>query len=39
VAGRDVFICASPRFSAAAREALDRAGVPRARIHEEEFAF
>ena len=39
VADRDVFICASPRFSAAARDALDRAGVPRSRIHEEEFAF
>lgn len=39
VAQRDVFICASPRFSDAARAALKQAGVPRSRVHQEEFAF
>jgi predicted ferric reductase len=39
VARRDVFMCASPRFSAAARTALLGAGVPLRRIHQEEFAF
>jgi predicted ferric reductase len=39
VARRDVYICASPRFSAAAREALEEAGVPRSRVHQEEFTF
>src|SRR4051812_37150030 len=37
IARRDVYICASPRFSAAIREALADAGVPRSRIHQEEF--
>jgi predicted ferric reductase len=36
---RDVFMCASPRFSEAARTALQAAGVPRRRIHQEEFVF
>lgn len=36
---RDVFMCASPRFAAAASTALQEAGVPRRRIHHEEFAF
>jgi predicted ferric reductase len=39
VARRDVFICASPRFSAAAHAALAEAGVPRRRVHQEEFVF
>jgi predicted ferric reductase len=39
LARRDVFMCASPRFSAAARAALLDAGVPMRRIHQEEFAF
>ena len=39
VARRDVFLCASPRFSAAARDALAQAGVPRQRVHQEEFVF
>ncbi len=39
VAHRDVFMCASPRFQAAAVAALHAAGVPRARIHREEFVF
>jgi ferredoxin-NADP reductase len=39
VARRDVFLCASPRFSAAARDALTQAGVPRLRVHQEEFVF
>ena len=39
VARRDVFMCASPRFAAAARTALLESGVPARRIHHEEFAF
>ena len=39
VARRDVFMCASPRFAAAARTALLESGVPSRRIHHEEFAF
>jgi predicted ferric reductase len=39
LAQRDVYICASPRFSAAVRAALAEAGVPRSRVHQEEFAF
>ena len=39
VARRDVFMCASPRFAAAARTALLECGVPARRIHHEEFAF
>ena len=38
-ARRDVFMCASPRFAAAARAALLEVGVPLRRIHQEEFAF
>lgn len=36
---RDVFICASDRFSLAIRETLAEAGVPRRNIHQEDFAF
>jgi predicted ferric reductase len=36
---RDVYLCASPRFSEAVKDALADAGVPRTRIHTEEFAF
>jgi predicted ferric reductase len=36
---RDVYICASPRFSAAARAALTQAGLPRRQLHQEEFIF
>ncbi len=39
VAVRDVYMCAGPALSRAAREALLDAGVPRRRIHQEEFAF
>jgi ferredoxin-NADP reductase len=39
VAARDVYICASPRFSAAVRETLAQVGVPKSRIHQEDFAF
>jgi ferredoxin-NADP reductase len=39
IRGRDVFMCASPRFAAAARSALLDVGVPNRRIHSEEFAF
>jgi ferredoxin-NADP reductase len=39
LAYRDVYICASPRFSEAARAALREAGVPSGRIHLEDFAF
>lgn len=36
---RDAFVCASPALSGAARTALREAGVPRRRIHIEDFAF
>jgi predicted ferric reductase len=36
---RDVYICASPRFSAAATTALTQAGLPRQQLHHEEFNF
>jgi predicted ferric reductase len=39
VAARDVYICASPRFSGAVKQALADAGVPRGRVHQEEFEF
>jgi ferredoxin-NADP reductase len=39
LADRDVYICASPRFSEAARVALREAGIPASRVHQEEFAF
>jgi ferredoxin-NADP reductase len=39
VADRDVYLCASPRLSAAVRTALQDAGLPRRRLHEEVFAF
>ncbi|RFA18090.1 hypothetical protein B7R25_15720 [Subtercola boreus] len=36
---RDVYLCAAPGLSTTARGALAGAGVPRRRIHQEEFAF
>ncbi|TQJ39326.1 putative ferric reductase [Arthrobacter sp. SLBN-112] len=39
LASRDVFICASPRFSSAATAALTQAGLPRRQLHQEEFNF
>lgn len=36
---RDVYICAAPGLSRAARRGLRDAGVARRRIHQEEFAF
>jgi predicted ferric reductase len=39
IASRDVYICASPRFSAAVTAALIQAGLPRRQLHQEEFSF
>jgi ferredoxin-NADP reductase len=39
VAARDVYICASPRFSSAATKALTQAGLPRRQLHQEDFSF
>lgn len=39
VRGRDVYICASPRFSDSIRATLRRLNVPRDHIHEERFTF
>lgn len=39
LAARDVYICASPRFSAAATTALAQAGLPRRQLHQEDFTF
>ena len=39
LADRDVYLCASPRMSAAVRQALQEAGLPRRHVHEERFAF
>jgi predicted ferric reductase len=39
LAARDVYICASPRFSAAAAVALTQAGLPRRQLHQEDFNF
>ncbi|MDN3935620.1 ferredoxin reductase family protein [Arthrobacter sp. YD4] len=39
LAARDVYICASPRFSATATTALAQAGLPRRQLHHEEFNF
>jgi predicted ferric reductase len=36
---RDIYLCAAPGLSNAARGALAGAGVPRRQIHQEEFAF
>ncbi|MFE4542358.1 ferric reductase-like transmembrane domain-containing protein [Arthrobacter sp. NPDC056727] len=36
---RDVYICASPKFSAAVRTALTKAGLPGRQLHQEEFSF
>jgi predicted ferric reductase len=35
----DVFMCASPRLSAAIKRALRDVGLPRGQLHEEEFSF
>jgi predicted ferric reductase len=39
VAARDVYLCASPRFTEAVKAAVAAAGVPRERLHTEEFVF
>jgi predicted ferric reductase len=39
LADRDIYICASPGFSSAMRSVLAQAGVPRSRVHQEDFAF
>jgi predicted ferric reductase len=39
IRSRDVYLCAAPGLSAAARSALASAGVPRKHVHQEEFAF
>jgi len=39
IADRDVYMCASPRFSSAMRSTLALAGVPKGRVHQEDFAF
>ena len=39
VADRDVYLCASPRFADAVRQALLEAEVPAHRVHQEDFAF
>jgi ferredoxin-NADP reductase len=39
VADRDVYLCASPGLSEAVRTALQNAGHPRRRLHEEAFSF
>jgi ferredoxin-NADP reductase len=36
---RDVYLCASPRFSSAVTAALTQAGLPRRQLHHEDFAF
>jgi len=36
---RDVYICAGPALSRAAKAALREAGVPRRNLHQEDFAF
>ena len=36
---RDVFLCGSPRLTAAVRASLSRAGLPPGQLHEERFAF
>ncbi len=36
---RDVYVCASPRFANAVKEAVRMVGVPPARLHTEEFSF
>jgi predicted ferric reductase len=36
---RDVYLCASPAMSAAVRQCLRDAGLPKAQFHEERFAF
>jgi ferredoxin-NADP reductase len=39
VAERDVYLCASPRFAEAVKAVVAAAGVPRERLHTEEFVF
>ncbi|MDN3310699.1 ferric reductase-like transmembrane domain-containing protein [Microbacterium oryzae] len=36
---RDVYLCASERLASSIRAALEDAGVPRRRVHEERFSF
>ncbi|MFF3765265.1 hypothetical protein ACFYYR_14410 [Streptomyces sp. NPDC001922] len=38
-ASHDVYLCGPPGMTAAAKEALRAAGVPRHRVHHESFAF
>ena len=35
----DVFVCASPRLSAAVRESLRAAGLPARQLHDESLSF
>lgn len=39
VSRRDVFVCGPPAWAVAARAAVQAAGVPRRRVHEERFAW
>ena len=39
VAQRDVYLCAAPALSNAVRTALDDSGLPRHRLHVENFSF
>jgi ferredoxin-NADP reductase len=39
LAARDVYLCASPRFSSAVTAALAQAGLPRRQLHHEDFTF
>jgi ferredoxin-NADP reductase len=39
VAERDVYLCASPGFARATRDALEDAGLPRRQLHDEVFSF
>ncbi len=39
VAEHDVYVCGPPGFTAAARAALHRCGVPRSRVHAEQFSL
>jgi predicted ferric reductase len=35
----DVFVCASPRLSAAVRDSLRAAGLPARQLHDESLSF
>jgi ferredoxin-NADP reductase len=39
LAERDVYLCAPPGMADAVRRSLQAAGLPRAQLHEERFAF